>query len=758
MYHILKANLLATTLVISHITFADVVLDGTLGSTGSLPGPNFAIDAHLGQQLGNNLFHSFETFNLKHNESAIFSGPDTISNVISRVTGGQASHIDGLLRSKIPNADVYFLNPYGIVFGENARLDVQGSFHASTADYLRLGSDGLFDASQPSNSLLTVAPPSAFGFLDNSPAGISKQRSFLSVPDGKTLSFIGGDLTLQDNHITGREASMLSAFDGQVNLVSVASKGEVPLDPINLSDNAFEQFGIISIMDTPITINNLARGANIDVSGKGGGSVYIVGEQIFMENAYVFADTQGAKDGQSITIKATNELVAKGIRVTTEAMKDSTGHAGNISVAAGQITLSDGAQIASTSKSSGTAGNITITADKAVNISGAFTLSFRGQPVELKSGLSSNTVGTGKGGKIVVATPALILGNGSLLAADTKGTGDAGNISLQVDKLTLKEGALISVNAGSQKATQGTGQGGTLTVTAKEAILITGQGSALVNNTFTDGEGGIIVISAPLLEVQDKGTIQAGTQFKGKGGFISLDVDTLNIRQDGTISTETRFKGLGGDIDIQARNINLTEGGTITTSSLGTAISEAGNVRLYVEESLKMQNGSIKTETIHADGGNILMTSPGYLYLINGTITTTVKAIGGHGGNITLSPKFIVLDNSRIKADASKGNGGNIQITTTGIYNFSGEPLEAVITASSELGIDGEIAIDSPDMNLDKFLVVLPDRFFDAGTFIKNCAPQGESYQFIVIPLAGSPPSPYDLRNSPPIDFEKKEK
>ncbi|MDM8566434.1 filamentous hemagglutinin N-terminal domain-containing protein [Candidatus Halobeggiatoa sp. HSG11] len=54
----------------------------------------------------------------------------------------QFSPIDGLIRSTIPNADMYFLNPYGIMFGPNAQLDVQGSFHASTADYLRLEEDG----------------------------------------------------------------------------------------------------------------------------------------------------------------------------------------------------------------------------------------------------------------------------------------------------------------------------------------------------------------------------------------------------------------------------------------------------------------------------------------------------------------------------------------------------------------------------------------------------------------------------------------
>lgn len=152
---------------------AEVTLDGTLGSRAELLSPNYQIGAELGQQHGSNLFHSFRDFNINRGESATFSGPNSVQNIISRVTGGNPSHINGLLRSTIPNADMYFLNPYGIMFGEQAQLDVQGSFHASTADYLRLGKDGRFDARQPQNSVLTIAPVEAFGFFSNPIASIT---------------------------------------------------------------------------------------------------------------------------------------------------------------------------------------------------------------------------------------------------------------------------------------------------------------------------------------------------------------------------------------------------------------------------------------------------------------------------------------------------------------------------------------------------------------------------------------------------------
>ena len=193
-----------------------------------LAGPNFDIGAALGTQADANLFHSFTHFNINTGESATFSGPASIDNVISRVTGGSLSNIDGLLSSTIPGADVFLINPLGILFGPNASLDVDGSFHASTANQIRFPDGGVFDATNPGATVLSVAEPSAFGFLDNNPGSITVDRADLAVPVGATLSLVGGDISisgLQDGRAT------ITAASGRVDLVSVASPGEVPLDP-----------------------------------------------------------------------------------------------------------------------------------------------------------------------------------------------------------------------------------------------------------------------------------------------------------------------------------------------------------------------------------------------------------------------------------------------------------------------------------------------------------------------------------------------
>ncbi len=150
-------------------------LDGSLGNAGTLdlPGPDYEIKAEYGHQAGTNLFHSFQQFNIHADESATFTGPDSVQNIISRVTGGDASWIDGRLASAIPNADFYFLNPAGVMFGQNASLDLGGSFHVSTADYLRFGENDRFYAIPLENDVLSVAAPSAFGFLDGDAGKIS---------------------------------------------------------------------------------------------------------------------------------------------------------------------------------------------------------------------------------------------------------------------------------------------------------------------------------------------------------------------------------------------------------------------------------------------------------------------------------------------------------------------------------------------------------------------------------------------------------
>jgi filamentous hemagglutinin family protein len=274
---------------------AQITLDGSRGPAGPLTGPNYRIGAELGQLRGSNLFHSFGQFNVHTRERATFTGPNTIANILSRVTGGQPSSIDGLLRSEIAGANLFLLNPNGVLFGPNASLDVSGSFHVSTADFLRFTDGAIFAANLGHASLLTVAPPSAFGFLGTTPApiafqGRSAQAGPFEVPPGQALSVVGGDLAISGNPLffdLGRPLPSLRAPGGRLTLASVAGAGELPLNLAEWRLEALPRLGSIAV----------TQGAFLDASGDGGGTVLLRGGHLLVDHSHIFTDTLGPLDG-----------------------------------------------------------------------------------------------------------------------------------------------------------------------------------------------------------------------------------------------------------------------------------------------------------------------------------------------------------------------------------------------------------------------------------------------------------------------------
>jgi filamentous hemagglutinin family protein len=170
---------------------AQVTLDGSLGPQGPLTGPNYQIGAELGQIRGSNLFHSFGEFSVPTRGSATFTGPGMIDNIIGRVTGGQPSVIDGLLRSEILGANLYLLNPSGVLFGPNASLDVSGSFHVSMADFLRLADGSKFSANLGQDSVLTVAPLWRSGFWGVLQPGLPFEGAHSRSQKGKPSRWSG---------------------------------------------------------------------------------------------------------------------------------------------------------------------------------------------------------------------------------------------------------------------------------------------------------------------------------------------------------------------------------------------------------------------------------------------------------------------------------------------------------------------------------------------------------------------------------------
>jgi filamentous hemagglutinin family protein len=201
-------------------------LNKTLSNGSALPGPNFNIPAELGKTVGINLFHSFHEFNLQIGESATFTGPDRIQNILSRVTGGNESYINGLIESKIDGANLYLLNPNGFIFGENSQVSVEGSFTVSTHEGIRFG-EGQFNAVDPDKSVLVVSDAKSFGFFGDNPLGdIVVNGGFLSVSGAKkSIALAGNQVTIQDDAYIRSENG--GNVDIQASSLAVLSGSEI---------------------------------------------------------------------------------------------------------------------------------------------------------------------------------------------------------------------------------------------------------------------------------------------------------------------------------------------------------------------------------------------------------------------------------------------------------------------------------------------------------------------------------------------------
>lgn len=414
-----------------HITLLEIGDTGKLNNVVPLLGPDYIIPGDKGKfggDLGANWFLTFSQFDLIGGETATFQSPGiTINNILSRVIGGQPSVIDGTL-NWFPDAALYFLNPAGVSFLATAQLgtDVTGSFHVSTADYLRLGTagavgSGIFyaDATKLSDSVLTSASPTAFGFTSSTPAPITFENTLLSVPAGQTLSVVGGDIT-----VTG---GTLSEPGGQINLVSVASPGEVVLPNFqygpNVNGESFTSFGTVS----------LSQGATLDVSDYGfemdgrAGTVLIRGGQFVFDGSFIFAQTFGNDAGAPTAVDVDvrdNITISGGSAILSFASLD--GRSGDITLSSNDLTVTDvSAIITGTFGGTGNAGNILL--GTPLRRLGTLTLTNDSQ-------LSSATSGAGRAGDVVVHAALIALDGGALMTTDTSGSGPGGDITLTLGR------------------------------------------------------------------------------------------------------------------------------------------------------------------------------------------------------------------------------------------------------------------------------------------------------------------------------------
>ncbi|MCP4347785.1 MAG: filamentous hemagglutinin N-terminal domain-containing protein [Desulfobacterales bacterium] len=713
---------------------ADIVrgikLDGTVGNAGTLdlPGPDYDIRAEYGHQAGGNLFHSFSQFNIHSDESAAFSGPDSVQNIISRVTGGDASWIDGKLGSTIPNADLYFLNPAGVMFGSNASLDLGGSFHVSTADYLRMGDNEQFSASPIAGEVFSSANPSAFGFLDSDVAPISlegrgviteqewiENPTGLRVKEGKTISVVGGDIEIKNG--TSFQTPILDQNGNPVYIQDADEFGNPKFetevdengDPI-LDEQGFPVYKLdengalipIYALDengNPIPMTRFVEPGDIEAPGGRFNMAAVADEgEIVLKDADLDASSFAHMGDITFTNKATADINGEGggavyIRAGRFALDNSVvksntiggGNGKGIDIEADELEVANGGGIASNTYAAGDGGNLNIRIKDTVVVSG--------ETEERPSYIEASTQYlSGKAGSIELDAKNLEISNGAVISSASHGSGQGGKITLRVSDMISLSGGGMNFTGIFATAQGQTGAGGTIEVATGKLNIA--NGSMISTGTLGEGIGGNIEIQADdsvTLSGEDsfgfKSAIFANswnqTEGAGDGGIVKMTTRELNITGGAGISTSTRGGGQGGDIIIQADDITLS------------GESRSG------QHTVIFANTEGENKEASGKGGTIELSAE-TLTLSEGSEITATTFGPGEGGNIniyvremTVSGKSSLGNSSSVLASAEgqvegAGKGGTIEVTAEKLYLSEGGKI---VSISSGPGQGGNIKL-----------------------------------------------------------------
>jgi filamentous hemagglutinin family protein len=659
---------------------AQITPDATLpnNSNVKLEGNTTIIEG--GTTRGANLFHSFSEFSVLDGSTAFFNNASNVQNIISRVTGSSRSDINGLIKTNpIGNANLFLINPNGIVFGPSGSLDIRGSFIATTANALQFGSLGNFSATNPEapSPLLTINP-SAFlynqiptGAIENksvAPAGphlTGFETYGLRVPDGKSILLIGGNVTM--------DKGQLNAYGGRIELTGLAAPGSINLaiDGDIFSTQVFE------LPRSDVFLND---GAIANVSYENGGSIAVNARNIDLLkgsslNGGIEANlgSATAKAG-NITLNATEAIrIEEQSEIRNQVRTNGIGNAGDINITTGLLSVKIGSGIYTRSlgdhslQRPGNAGNININA--------------RGQVSFLDGSFGSTT----------------------LEPTNPTDVGKSGDLQIQADSV------LVSNNSQLKVSTLGTGDAGKLTIDARNTVDFYNNSFAFSQVEKGEGNGGIIKINTGSLTLNDNSFLSASTLAKGNAGSVQIQArDTVSFANNSKADTavQPNSKGNGNDLSIQARSVSVTNGSFLTAGTFGEG--NAGNVIINAIDSVQFDGSNsyaassvgLRESGEGSGNGGIVKISTGSLQLTNQAILTAESySKEGNAGDIIIEARDTVSlsDGSSIKTllgGQIKGKAGDISITTGSLSIASGSSLQA---DTYGLGDGGNISIQARD-------------------------------------------------------------
>jgi filamentous hemagglutinin family protein len=734
--------------------FAQVTTDTSLPIDSAVTRNGTIYEITGGTLRGSNLFHSLRQLSLTAGETAFFNNAVSVQNIITRITGGSVSNIDGLLRAN-GSANLLLINPSGIVFGPNARLDVGGSFLASTGNSIRFADGFTFSATPPAtNELLTVSAPIGLQYgstpgqivvqgpgnnlgLDSINQVDRRNRPVgLQVRPGRTLALLGGGVTLQGGNLT--------ASDGQIILGSLAN-GTIGLTQLGAGWNVS--------YDATATLRDIAlsQAASGDVGGSRGGRIQVDGRRVRVtDGSSLLASTQGNGTGQGIVINAQESLTIAGISrdaagrgqfqssVVTDATTTAQGRSGNITVNTPSLSVLDGGQIVALTFGAANAGDLQIRASQIELL--------RGSPAAPlgPSSFSSRVFGansSGSGGSINVQADRLFVADGAFISAGTFGRGNAGSISVNASEMEFLRGSAEFGASGLFAQTQpdSAGNGGNITLVGDRLQVL--DGARVEVSTFGAGDTGNLSLAVRQVEIAGASpggnpaglVLNVGPQATGNARTLQITAQTIQLESGSAIASDTFGRGNAGSIQIDADAIRLRAGNNTTSISVSVDFSEdadenliqatgsGGNLAIRANQ-LQVLNGAqiatataslgnagsmeIRANTVELAGFNpIIGTSSGlFASALFGT---------GAGGSITVNAdRLRVRDGARITAGnfPSSGNRRIAGSGPAGSINLNARVVElenrGSVTASTAVQGQGNIAIDAQLLYLNQNSII----------------------------------------------------
>ncbi len=757
-----SALFFAFLLLFPTATIAQIVPDRTLGTENSRTVsdtinnlPSDRIEG--GASRGVNLFHSFREFNVGEGRGAYFVNPNGIANIFTRVTGGNPSNILGTLGVQ-GNANLFFLNPQGIIFGPNARLDLRGSFLGSSADSIIFNNGFEFSSTNPNTvPLLAINIPVGLRFRDNPGTIVNTSQAIgptptlppltveipvsnklgLAVDPGQSLGLIGGDIQLNGGNLT--------AYSGQILLGSVKTPGLVQFEPtalgLNLNYGNIQNFGNIEM-----------NGALINTSGLGGGKIDIRGGNVTVSSSGIYGLTLGNIDGRGININTENLRVQGGSQIYTSTLGDGKGSDINIGandsveisglgiegyqrfyiqyLTSGTFTPFDPQIVLNAGTlGSGSAGNMNIDTGRLLLRDGAIggtatlgagnggNLNMRANTIEMISSvLSSGTTrgSTGQGGSITVDAQRLIMRDGSNLVSISRSNGASGNMTIKTAESIELSGSLPGSTAQTTIGTNsfdGNGKAGDITIDTKRltlsdgAVITLSTGAIIGGVVFSTsgGPGGNLTVRA-----SESIEVSGVSGVLGNSGFVAPSA----------LGTQTTTSGRGGDIRLFAPLLSVRNGGTISAGSLSGA--DSGDITINADRAEVQgmaSNGGFRSRIEASSGSANAVINPkatgnaGSLNLnvnqliVRDTATLNVQSLGtGRAGNINVVADSIALDNkASIDGTTVSGTGANINLQAQSIQLRRGSRIttDAGSSDGGNIRINSDILVALPRENSD---------------------------------------------------------